>query len=132
MQKWLVVASGWALGSMLLAAPAFADIPPEDACMAADEGKACDNAGDNADQKGTCKKDSCTRGTPNGPMTYECYRCLVTDGGGTAGTAGTKPATDSKGSGCNVSAVGVGGWTSLAAPLLAFGLVAARRRRARR
>jgi MYXO-CTERM domain-containing protein len=156
-RNWMVVASSWVLGSVLFAMPASADIAPDDACVQANEGKACDNAGDSADQPGTCTKDSCTRHTPDGPMTYDCYLCKAAEGGsggsgneagakpdggskagggattgGTSSTAGTK-ASDSKDSGgCNVSAVPVGALPSLVAPLLAFGLAAARRRRARR
>lgn len=80
-----MVVSGWVLG-MLLAVPAFADIPPADACVQADEGKACDNAGKNADEPGVCKQDSCTKQTPDGPMTYDCYLCQAK--GGTAGEGG--------------------------------------------
>jgi MYXO-CTERM domain-containing protein len=65
----------------LLTVPAFADIPPEDACMAAGEGKACDNAGENGDQAGVCQKDTCTRATPDGPMSYECHVCKAGEGG---------------------------------------------------
>ncbi len=164
--------AGWVLASTLLTAPAFADIPPADACMAADEGEACDNAGENADQAGVCQQDTCTRATPDGPMTYDCFLCKVAAGGsggvgnegganseagtkaegggsaeggtataggpatgGSQSTAGSKPtgAADSEDDGgCNAAAVPVGGLASLVAPLLAFGLAAWCRRRARR
>jgi hypothetical protein len=79
-----------------LAAPAFADIPPADACQAAEAGKACDNATKDGkmDQPGTCQKDTCTRATPSGSMSYDCYLCKATsaakdDGGcSTSGRGG--------------------------------------------
>ena len=165
------------LGTMLLAAPAFADIPPDDVCLAASVGKACDNAGDNADQPGTCQKDMCTRATPDGSMSYECYRCIPeqggaggqggatseagaapeppadagapaqggtkasggskSDGGTAVTTGGTKATVGSKSDsgddgGCSLSAAPVGGLLALLAPLSAFGLSLARRRRSGR
>lgn len=69
------------LAGALLAAPAFADIPPADGCQQADQGKACENA--TADGKmdlaGTCEKSKCTRATPSGSMSYDCYLCKVSD-----------------------------------------------------
>lgn len=179
------------LGAMLVATPVFADIPPDDACMAADEGDACDNAGEDADGAGVCVKDTCTRATPDGPMSYECYLCKSDDEGtagrgnepttggagaggagaagaesqpeggastegGTKATGGTKSeggsktsggstskagttndASDGKASadddgGCSVSALPASGLAGIVAPLVAFGLALARRRRARR
>lgn len=123
MQKLKVVVSSWALG-MLLAAPAFADIPPQDACRPADEGKACDNAGEQADEPGVCTKDSCTKQSPNGPLTYDCHICKVAD-------ADDTPPKSNDG-GCSVSVSSAGGFESLIVPLAAFGLAAIRRRRSRR
>lgn len=142
MRKLKVVVSGWVLG-MLLAAPALADIPPPDACMQADEGKACDNAGQNADQPGVCKQSSCTRQTPDGPMTYDCHLCQAANGGtsGAAGATGNGGSTAAGGTtsrsndddgGCSMSAAPVGGLAALIGPLAAFGLAVARRRRSRR
>jgi MYXO-CTERM domain-containing protein len=159
-----VVVSSWVLGALLLAAPAFADIAPADACMMADEGEACDNAGENADQPGVCQKDSCTKQTPDGEMTYDCYLCQAAEagGGGQGNTTGDAGATSQGGTnggstssggstntagttaddtsdekddaegGCSVSPAPVAGLAGLLAPLLAFGLAAARRRRSPR
>jgi MYXO-CTERM domain-containing protein len=150
--KLKIVVWSWMLGAALLSTPALADIPPEDSCMAVDEGKVCDNAGTDADQPGVCQAASCTRATPSGPMTYDCYRCGADGGAGGAdgaplpeggtqalggsgnNTAGstpvTKPTKDD--GGCNVAAVQAQGLAGLLAPLIAFGLATARRRRARR
>lgn len=136
MQKVKVVVSGWVLGlGLLLAAPALADIPPPDACTEADEGKACDNAGENADEPGVCKKDSCTRQTPSGSMTYECYVCQETTGtGGAANHGGSSDDTSAKDDdgGCSMSPAPARGLAALFAPVAALGLAAARRRRSRR
>jgi MYXO-CTERM domain-containing protein len=150
------------LAVALLAAPAVADIPPDDACMAADVNEACDNAGEDANQPGICRADTCTRATPDGPMTYECFLCkAATEGnggadnqggakseggaqtvggnktsGGSPSSAGTKPAADDDAadgdSSCNAAAVPVGGLGGWLVPLVGFGLAAWRRRRARR
>jgi MYXO-CTERM domain-containing protein len=117
--------TGLALAAALLAAPALADIPPADACMAADEGEACDNAGENADQPGICQADTCTRTTPDGPMTYDCYVCKPT------GAKGDDKGGDEDDGSCNAAAVPASGLAGLAVPLLAFGLAAWRRRRSR-
>ncbi len=111
-----VVALGFA--GMLLAAPAFADIPPADACEAADDGKACDNAtkGGKMDQPGKCQKDKCTRATPNGSMSYDCYLCKATSAAKDDG-------------GCSISGGGANAVFALA-PLLALGTLWNRRRRA--
>jgi len=124
-RKLNIKVTGFALAAALLATPAFADIPPADACMAADEGEACDNAGEDADQPGVCQADTCTRATPDGPMTYDCFLCKAAVGGG-----GDDDGAEDDGS-CNAAAVPVGGWAGLIAPLMAFGLAAWRRRRAR-
>ncbi len=136
MRKVKVVLSGWSLG-MLLAAPAFADIPPPDACMQAEEGKACDNAGEAADKPGLCKKDSCTKQTPSGSMTYECYVCQETTGAGgsTTGNGGTNAETSTKDDeegGCSLSPGPARGLAAVFAPVAALALAAARRRRSRR
>lgn len=106
------------LAGILLAAPAFADIAPPDSCQAADAGKSCDNATTDGkmDQPGTCQKDKCSRATPSGSMSYECYLCKA-----------AAKADDS--GGCSTS-----GRTSQAAlalvPVVALGLLWRRRRRA--
>lgn len=73
----LLLASFCLLGT---ATPARADIPPPDACQ--DQGADCDNAGPSADESGTCQKETCTRGGPDGPITYECLRCVAGDDDG--------------------------------------------------
>lgn len=75
----------------LLTIPAFADVAPAESCQSADIGKPCDNAtvDGQSNQHGTCEKDTCTRSTPNGPMSYECVICKASAG---------KPA-----GGCNTS-----------------------------
>ena len=135
MRNIKVVVSGWLLG-MSLAAPALADIPPPDSCMQAEEGKACDNAGESADKAGVCKKDSCTKQTPSGSMTYECYVCQeTTANGGGAGLGGTNDDESAKADddgGCSLSPGPSHGLAAVFAPLAALGLLAARRRRSRR
>jgi len=71
------------LGVLALSAPARADVPPDDQCMAPDVGKACQNALGNGTryQPGICTEAMCTRATPDGSMTYACYRCLAGEGG---------------------------------------------------
>lgn len=87
------------LGTLTLSAPAWADIPPDDACMT--EGTACHNAivdGSLPLMAGTCQKTMCTRATPDGSMTYDCLRCVAeetgaggqSNEGGGSSTAGSK------------------------------------------
>jgi hypothetical protein len=92
------------LGTLTLSAPAWADIPPPDECRASEEGEACQNAivdGEAEPVSGTCQKTMCTRATPDGPMTYECYRCVAGDpgAGGQAnqGGSGSSAGTTSEG-----------------------------------
>jgi len=88
---------GWTgLCLLVLTVPARADIPPADACMTA--GEACSNT-DNG-EPGVCKESTCSRPTPGGSMTYECYRCLR-DGGGGASGAGAGGATDTNDAGAS-------------------------------
>jgi hypothetical protein len=141
-----LVVGWWLLGVMLFAGSAFADIPPADQCRVADEDKACNNAvvDDEPGKPGICKKDTCTRATPEGPMSYSCYTCKpVAAGAGGAGgqpsepeppqpTAGTK-ATDTKSeaeddAGCTLVAVPLGQRSGLAAAAIAAGLMLVRRR----
>lgn len=111
-----VIALFAGLAGALLAAPAFADIPPADACQAADVGKACENgsADGKMDLDGTCQKSKCSRTTPSGPMSYECYLCKV------------DTAKDDDG-GCSTSRSGKNAALALL-PLLALGLLWSRRR----
>jgi MYXO-CTERM domain-containing protein len=77
------------LAALTLSGPARADIPPEDQCLEYMVGKACNNAeGEGAQfQPGVCTQAMCTRATPDGSMTYACYRC-VAEGEGTGGQSG--------------------------------------------
>ncbi len=107
------------LAGMFLVAPASADVAPPDACQATDVGKACDNATKDGkmDRPGTCQADKCTRATPSGGMSYDCYVCKA-----------AASATKDDG-GCSTS--GRAGSAALAlVPLLALGLLWNRRRRA--
>jgi hypothetical protein len=98
-------------GALTTSAPAWADIPPDDECFAAMVGKPCSNATNDGEsfQPGVCSQAMCTRATPDGSMTYTCYRCEPTEpgtggqpneagaggqtnnGGSSAGTAPTQP-----------------------------------------
>lgn len=104
------------LAAALLAAPAIADIPPADSCQQADVGKACDNATANGkmDLAGTCQKSTCSRATPSGAMSYECYLCKASaakDEGGCSTSGSRRHAA------------------FVAAPLLVLGLLWNRRRK---
>jgi hypothetical protein len=92
----LFLASGFA--SLLISLPALADIPPEDACSAAEVGKACNTAviGDRPDQPGVCRKETCTRPYKDGDVQYDCYRCEAGDDTGSGG-AGGQPSESSAG-----------------------------------
>lgn len=127
MRKFKILLSGSALG-VLLSTPVLADVPPPDACTKAAEGKACDNAGQNADKLGVCTKDTCTRQTPSGPINYECYVCRETAGRGEPNGGSTDKGDKDKGGGCSVSAGTVPGLAAMFAPLTLLGLAAARRR----
>ena len=119
MVRHSIVAVALSIAGFVLAAPAFADIPPADACQAADAGKACDNATKDGkmDQPGTCQQAKCTRATPSGSMSYDCYVCQATSAAKDDG-------------GCSTS--GHGGAAAYAlVPLLALGMLWNRRRRAR-
>lgn len=102
----------FAAACWLTAASAHADIPPPDSCGAsAKAGEACSNAGENADQKGRCKQQTCTKGPPGDQMSYECLRCEIdADGQSSKGDDG----------GCSVS--GVGTERGIAGLLLIAGL----------
>ncbi len=102
------------IGVALLTVPALADIPPPNSCQAADEGAACDTAIVNGKmgQPGTCQKDMCTRATPQGSMSYECYLCNAAAGGtgGGGGTGGISSEAGAAGIATNEGgAVGEGG-----------------------
>jgi MYXO-CTERM domain-containing protein len=141
------------LGSLVLAcafaisAPAFADVPPPDACSGG-AGTPCNNAGPNDDQPGICTNEMCTHASPDGGTTMEpCVLCEPTDGGaggaGAGGNAGSSSSSGSAssssgsassssggGSSCAVGAPGGGSVVALAMAALALGaLVRVRRQR---
>lgn len=142
------------LGVLTLSAPARADVAPDDECSSVDVGKACDNApgAGSQFQPGVCKETMCTRASPNGSMTFTCYRCVAESGGsggqanqeggtssgGSANTAGTKSSAGSSSAskssddgGCSVSEAR-GGAGALGGMWVVLGLTVAglRRRRA--
>lgn len=100
------------LGALTTSVPAWADIPPDDECFAAMVGKSCSNAMNGGGfQPGFCKETMCTRATPDGSMTYSCYRCEPAEqgaggqpneagaGGQTTGSTGAGTAGAKSGSG---------------------------------
>lgn len=93
------------LGVLMLSAPAWADVAPDDECFAPDVGKACDNAMGNGTrfQPGICKETMCTRASPQGAMTFTCYRCLADEGG-----AGGQPSEGGSSNGGEPSTAGKG------------------------
>jgi hypothetical protein len=110
-----------ALGLSSFSLPALADIAPDDQCSASDVDKACDNAieGSNMGLHGICQQTMCQRATPQGPTSYECYRCEPLIDAGTA--------TKKDGGGCAVSSAG-GGRGALIGVLVSLGLVGLLRR----
>jgi hypothetical protein len=133
------------LGALTTSAPAWADIPPDDECFAAMVGKACSNAMNDGKsfQPGVCSEAMCTRATPNGSMTYACYRCEPTEPGtggqpnepGAGGQSGSSqisddPKPDSEAGGCSVTQTrGGAGALGLAFAVLGFTVAGWRRRR---
>lgn len=71
------------LGALTVGIPAWADEAPDNECFEPDLGQPCNNATDMASglRSGICKKTTCTRATPDGLDTYDCYSCLAIDGG---------------------------------------------------
>lgn len=116
-RHWLFVMV-LSLVAALFTLPALADIPPADACQAADVGKACENAtaSGKMDLNGTCQKAKCTRATPSGNMSYDCFLCK----------AGSAKKDDA--GGCSTAAGG-GNAVFALVPLLVLGLLFNRRRR---
>ncbi len=141
MRALRLIMASWLCGTALLSTPALADIPPPDACLAADVGKACNDAviGQATGQPGICQQDTCTRATPDGSMTYECYLCKAQDagsGGDSGSSAGSSSTTSSKsdddGGGCSVASASTGGLSALLTAVAALGFALTRRRAARR
>lgn len=132
-----------ALGCALVSRPALADLAPLDACSASEVGKPCRSAlvNDAPDQPGVCVSTTCQRATPNGAMSYPCYRCeaspesgaggkaSVETTGGRGGAAGSSPAgvRSGGGGGCSVSAM-PGGLLTLGGIVLALGVALGLRR----
>lgn len=116
------------LGLVVLATPARADIPPENACQ--NPGDACDNAPPDYKSKGVCQTQRCSRQLP-GPNgiekhEYDCNLCLPPDPAAKTAASAAPPAANKKGA-CSVAA---GAGSPVGALLLVALLVVARRRRA--
>lgn len=94
------------IGSLVQAAPAAADIPPEGSCSPGELGQPCDNAVDESGNDvgaGVCVADTCRRATPDGPMTYDCVMCRKPTQPN-AGGAGNEPVEPSAGNAGEASA----------------------------
>ena len=106
-----------ALASLLLAAPALADVPPPNtqSCQQAQEGAACktDDGVAGACQKQTCSRLDYSNGTPPTSKSYDCLVCVA--GSPSSGDAGA-----GTGSKCSVSAPGRAAGTRAPAALLAL------------
>lgn len=121
-----------ALAAVLRHAQARADIPPPDICDT--EGAACDNAGPDADQSGTCESAQCSRPEPKpdgGVIVYDCLRCVPPGGGGggdagMSGCGGTGTSAGSDDGGCSCRFSGVSTERAAAAGMLLLGLGALR------
>jgi MYXO-CTERM domain-containing protein len=104
------------LGTLTLSVPAWADIPPDDQCFASMVGKPCNNAMSSSGdlQLGVCSEATCTRATPDGSMTYACYRCEPAEQGAggqpnEGGTVGQTSGGKSAAGGSPSSAAGAAG-----------------------
>ena len=100
------------LAALTLSLPARADIPPDDVCSSSALGQPCNNATSDGSsfQPGVCKSAMCSRSTPDGPMTYACFRCEVAEKG-----AGGQPNEGGAGAGGR-GASDVGGSSAAGAP----------------
>ncbi len=99
----------------LMTTPALADVAPPNACDTA--GASCDTAGPNFDEPGKCESQTCSRYTPDGPMSYDCLRCAIPDGGtgtGGSGTATGGGAGEGNGTASGGSKAATGGSSSAA------------------
>lgn len=136
------LATGLCALALTFSAAAHADLPPPDGCTMKDA--ACTNAGPAYDQPGVCQDAKCTRVTPDGPVTYDCLRCVASSGtggasnttGGASNTTGGSSSTggnaSSGSSGCDCAVDRLGAERSLAAMMVGLGLAAlfvSRRRR---
>lgn len=107
------------LALSLLPRLVLADALPPDSCRPGDVGKACSNAGPNADRTGVCVEHTCTRPLADGGVdTYPCGLCRAgtSSGGATgsssgaasssggAGSSGSGSSQDADGGGCSMSA----------------------------
>jgi hypothetical protein len=95
---------------VLVSALAWADLPPPDGCPTA--GQTCDNAGPGHDQPGTCQAAKCTRASPDGPVEYDCSRCVASANGGSGGSGGGAAAGGSSAGGRSSAPEGGGGAAS--------------------
>jgi MYXO-CTERM domain-containing protein len=146
---WFIGVFGIVMGIGAASAPAWADIPPPQACTA--PGQPCSNAGTSANQAGTCTTTTCSRTMPlpdGGTMVtnYSCMLCQVSGAGGSgdagsgsgghsgsgSGGSGSDASTTpgGKSSGCSIG--GGAPISSLAGPLALAGLLMVTRGRRRR
>lgn len=90
-----------ALGVLVAAGPAAADIAPPGLCDPEDVGEVCDNAidkdGNELGKAGLCVAEKCTRGTPDGTMKYDCVMCRSQTTEPSAGGAGGGASDPNKG-----------------------------------
>jgi hypothetical protein len=114
---------------------ALADLAPPDTCSGG-AGTACNNAGSNADQAGTCVATTCSSSHPNedGGFTttmYSCVLCELPDGGGSSSSSASSSSGGTATGGCTVGVVpGEGALAGAGAALLVgLGLLASRSRR---
>ena len=117
MTRQSFVALGFVLLGVSSAVPAWADVAPPNECEESQVGQACDSAikDGKTDLPGTCQKTTCQRTTPDGTMSYDCYRCQAAE----------EKKDDGK---CSSAATPAGSASLLLAPLLALGLLWHRRR----
>lgn len=90
------------VGLLSGARPAAADVPPLGTCSKV--GEVCyepvDESGRSIDTgTGICMAEQCTRGTPDGPMTYDCRMCRSKPAEPNAGGAANDPVQPTAGAG---------------------------------
>jgi hypothetical protein len=133
---------------------ALADVPPPDACTPSSQaGSACNNAGTNSDEPGTCESSMCphTGPGPDGGLVTTMNPCILcmasssssssggtttTTGTGTGGSTGTSSGSGTSGGGSSCAFGPAGREGAVTGTLVLIGLAAAlagrRPRRSRR
>lgn len=82
---------------------AWADVPPPDACYEQDE--PCTWGSDAT--TGMCRIGKCTRGTPDGAVSYDCLRCVHEDPASTTGNS-TSTTTTTSSTGSDTTTISTG------------------------